>query len=51
MSISRLYPGKKLLFEQKNTGKKLFLSTGHSWDSGPCLRHMEQKYKLGGTIG
>ena len=47
----RMYPGLKLSFEQNSVRKKLFLSACFCWDSRLSLREMEQKFKIGGTIG
>ena len=51
MSIFRLYPGKKTSFENNNVRKNLFLSAYFCWASKLSLRKMDQKIKLGGTIG
>ena len=51
MNIFRLYPGLKMLFEQNSVRKSLFLSACFSWDSRLSLREMDQKFKVGGTIG
>ena len=51
MSIFRLYPGLKLLFEHNSVQKNLFLRACFCWNSRISLREMDQKYKFGGTIG
>ena len=51
MGIFRLYPGLKVSFEHNSVRKNLFLSACFCWDSRLSLREMDQKYKLGGTIG
>ena len=48
MSILRLYPALKLLFEHNNARKNLFLIP--CWDSRPFLLEKDQKFKFGGTI-
>ena len=37
-------------FEHNSVRKKLFLSACFCWDSGNCLREMNQKFKFGGLI-
>ena len=51
MSISRLYPGLKMLFEHNSFCKKIFLIACFCWDSSFSLREMDQKFIFGGTIG
>ena len=51
MSIFRLHPGLKMLFEHNRVRKNLFLSACFCWHSRLSLREMDQKYKFGGTIG
>ena len=51
LSIFRLYPGMKVSFEHNSIRKNLFLSASLCWDSRLSLGDMEQKIKLGGTIG
>ena len=51
MSYFRLYPGLKMPFEHKGACKNLLLSARFCWDSRLSLREMDQKYKIGGTIG
>ena len=51
MTIFRLYPGLKLSFEHNSVRKNLFLSACFSWDSKFSLRELDQKFKIGGTIG
>ena len=50
MSISQLYPGLKMSFENNSVRKNLFLSACFCWDSRLSLREMGQKFKFGGTI-
>ena len=51
MSIFRLYPGLKMLFENNSVSKNFFLSACFCWDSWFSLRAMDQKFEFGGTIG
>ena len=51
LSFFRLYPGLKLSFEDNSVRRNLFLSACSCWESRLSLREMDQKYKLGGTIG
>ena len=51
MSIFRLYPGLKMSFEHNSVRKNLFLSACFCWDSRLSLNEMNQKNKIGGTIG
>ena len=51
MSIFRLYPGLRRSFEHNSVRKNLFLSACFCWDSRLSLREMDQKFKVGGTIG
>ena len=51
MSVFRLYPGFKMSFEHNNVRKNLFRSACFCWDSRLSLREMDQKFKVGGTIG
>ena len=51
MSFLRLYPGLKLSFQHNSDPKNLFLSACSCWDSRLSLREMDQKIKIGGTIG
>ena len=51
MSIFRLYPGFKMSFAHNSVLRNLFLSECCCWDSRLSLREMDQKFKLGGTIG
>ena len=51
MSIFRLYPGLKLSYKHNSVRKNLFQSACFCWDSRLLLREMDQKYKIGGTIG
>ena len=51
MSIFLLYPGLKMSFGHNSVRKNQVLSAGFSWDSGLSLREMDQKFKIGGTIG
>ena len=51
MSTFRLYPGLKTSFEHNSLRKNLFLSACFCWDSRLSLREMDQKLKIGGTIG
>ena len=50
-NIFRLYPGLKMSFEHNSVRKNLFLSACFCWDSGLSASEMDQKFKLGGTIG
>ena len=38
-------------FEHNSVRKNIFLSAGLFWDSRLSLRKMDQKFKIGGTIG
>ena len=51
MSIFRLHPGVKTSFEHNSVRKNLFLIACFFWDPRLSLREMDQKFKLGGTIG
>ena len=51
MSIFRLYLGFKMSFEHISDRKNLFLGSCFCWDSRLSLREMDQKFKVGGTIG
>ena len=51
MSIFRFYSGFKTSFEHNSVRKKLFLSAWFCWDSILSLREMDQKFKIGVTIG
>ena len=51
MSNFRLCPGFKMSFECNRVRKNLFLSACFCWDSRLSLREMDQKIKLGETIG
>ena len=51
MSIYRFYPGLKLSFEHNSVRKNLFLSACFCWESRLSLSEVDQKFKLGGTIG
>ena len=44
-------PGLKLSLEQNSVRKSLFLSACFCWNSRLSLREMDQKFKIGGTIG
>ena len=50
ISVFRLYPGFKMLFEHNSVRKNLFLSACFCCDSGITLREMDQKLKFGGLI-
>ena len=50
-SIFRFHPGFKVSFKHNSARKNLFLSACFCWDSRLSLRELDQKYKLGGTIG
>ena len=51
ISVLRLYPGLKMLFEHNNVRKNLFLSACFCWNSSLSLREMNQKFPFGGLIG
>ena len=51
ISVFRLYPGFKMLFEHNSVRKNLFLSACFCSDSGLSLCEMDQKSKFGGLIG
>ena len=51
MTIFRLYPRLKMSFEHNSDRKNLFLSACFCCDSRFSLREMDQKFKVGGTIG
>ena len=51
LSIFRFYPGWNLSLEHNSVGKNRYLSACSSYDSRLSLREMNQKVKLGGTIG
>ena len=44
-------PGLKLSLEQNSVRNSLFLSACFCWNSRLSLREMDQKFKIGGTIG
>ena len=49
--IFRLYPGLKMSFEHNSVRKNLFLSACFCWDSRFSLPEVDQKFKIGETIG
>ena len=51
ISVFRLYPGVKLSLEDTSVRNNLLLNACFCWDSRLSLREMDQKNKLGGTIG
>ena len=51
MTIFRFYPGFKRSSEHNNVRKNLFPSACFCWDFSHSLLEMDQKFKLGGTIG
>ena len=51
MSIFWLYPGFKMFFEHNSVCKNFFLSACFCWDSWHFSREMDQKMKIGATIG
>ena len=50
MSIFRLYPGFRMLFEDNNVRKNLFLGACFCWDPRLSLFELDQKFNFGGTI-
>ena len=50
-SIFQISLGLKMSFEHKSARKNLFLSACFCWDSRLSLREMDQKFRLGGSIG
>ena len=51
MSISRLYSGIKVLFEQSSAHKNFFPSACRCWDARLSLLEVDGNFKLDGTIG
>ena len=53
MCIFRLYPGLKMSFDHDSVRKNLLFTAWFffCWDFRLSLREMDQKYKIGGTIG
>ena len=50
MSILRVYPGLKMLFEHNSIRKNFFPSACFCYVSRLSSREMDQKFKFGGTI-
>ena len=51
ISVFRLFPALKRLFQHNSVRKNPFQSACFCWDSGLSLRGMDQKFKFGGLIG
>ena len=51
ISIFRLYLGLKLSIDHNSARKNLFLSASFWWDSRISAHEMDQKFKIGRTIG
>ena len=51
MSNFRLHPGLKVSFERNSDRKELFMSAYFCWDFRLSLLEVDQKIKLGGSIG
>ena len=51
ITVSRVYPGLKMSFENDSVRKNQFLTACFCWRSGFSLREMDQKFNFGGLIG